>query len=84
MSAGIQRSTSVRWALPLCATPDRSVAPSRRMTRCGAAIAWSRRPSRHLSECRFARPMKVKAFAEIFRGASACDRHALPGVSESL
>jgi hypothetical protein len=28
--------------------------------------------------------MKVKAFAEIFRGVSACDRHVLPGVWESL
>jgi len=28
--------------------------------------------------------MKVKAFAEIFRGVSACDWHVVPGVSESL
>jgi hypothetical protein len=49
-----------------------------------AAIAWLRYSVTAMPECCFARPMKVKAFAEIFRGASACDRHALPGVSESL
>jgi len=37
-----------------------------------------------LRERCFARPMKVKASGEIFRVVGACDRHVLPGVSESL
>ena len=44
-----------------------------------AGTRWSAVAGRE-AECRSARPMKVKAFAEIFRGASADDRYALPGV----